>query len=155
MIHAVFVPWSLYHNHLLFAFMAGPMFLLHAFLRFLRRVVLCDFFDGIIELISSFVQGIHRRQITFLIETVLWSLEEVDFVGFAAFLNAHCLYLWLGVSLEAGQRALVELHYRILGDKWPFFLGVSTVDKGIIALSILIVVEVLSFPYDFNLVLLL
>lgn len=135
--------------------MAGPMFLLHAFLRFLRRVVLCDFFDRIIELISSFVKSIHRRQVALLIETVLRSLEEADFVGFAAFLHAHCLHLWLGVSLEACQRTLVELHIRIFWHEWPFFLGVSTIDKSIIALSILIVVEILSFPYDFNLVLLL
>lgn len=133
--------------------MARSVLLLHALPRLLGRVVLCDFFDGIIELVSSLMQGVHRRQVALPIETILRSLEEVYLFGLA-YLNAHCFHLWLTVSLEAGQRTLAELPCRIFGDKGPFFLGVSAVGKGIIALSILIIVEILSFPDYFNLVLL-
>lgn len=134
--------------------MACFVFLLHAFLWFFRRVVLCDFLYGIIKLIASFVQGVHLRQVAFLIEAVLRAFEEVYFIGLAAFLHSHCLHFRLTVSLETCQRSLVELHHRIFGDKRAFFLGIADIDKGIVALSILVVVEILSLPYDFNLVLL-
>ena len=150
MIGAVLVSRTIYYNCFLLAFMASSVLLLRALPWLLRRVMLRDFFYRIIELIPSSVQSVHRRQVALLIEAILRTLEEVYLIGLAAFLNSHCLHLRLAVPLKTCQRSLVQLHWWILGDERPFFLGLSAVNKGIVALSILVVVEILSLPYNFN-----